>query len=359
MTGSRHWLDLHPTVAIELVGTTVELRSRLADRLGLRVRTGAPARDPAMRIADVGAVRPVDAIVVGDLLVDRGGVIARDADDQPVARLLLGTGMPLEVEVATSARDVPLFGELVNLCLLRAGVLPLHAASCILDGRGVACAGWSGGGKTDLLVSLVGAGAVPLADEWTMVGPAPGRMQGMRTPMRVSDRQLEQLRGYRPSARGRLRMRTMTAIDAIARGVARTRVPGVGRAAGRVARRARARRVAWIRLDVADAPSSLEHLLLVRRHPGTELTVRRIAAGDVVEPLLMAHEQHRAALHAVHRALRFGDDPGGGSIEETAALERDLLERLLAETTAWEVRLPIAGAGSDGVARIRDALAAG
>ena len=46
----------------------------------------------------------------------------------------------------------------------------LHAASVVLDGVGIAVAGWSESGKTETALALMEAGAGFLSDKWTLLG---------------------------------------------------------------------------------------------------------------------------------------------------------------------------------------------
>lgn len=356
MTSRTAWIDLHSGFAIELLDVPPRLAQRLSARLGVEVQAGTPDREPAMRIVAEPAWSTAGATLVGGFAVDRDSITAFDPNGRPAIRFDPSrTAARIDIQVADDARDVPLLSELINARLLEVGVLPLHAASCLVDGIGVAVVGWSGGGKTEVLLRLMREGAQPLADEWTLIGPEPRAMSGIATPMRLTDRQLSAA----GEGIGRVRTRTRARMTAAAVGelasrwVARTRAPLVGSAASRIVPRLHGLRRAWVTLDTRHTPraAQLDRLLIVRRHEASDLRVRELALGDVIEPTVMAHEQHRTALVAAYRAFRYvvqGTTPV--LLDDTAERERSLAEAMLVGARAWEVLLPAApspGTGTD------------
>jgi hypothetical protein len=60
---------------------------------------------------------------------------------------------------------------LAQLSLLDHGIAPLHAALFEYQDRLVAASGWSRGGKTAALMSMLGRGADARSAEWTYLGP--------------------------------------------------------------------------------------------------------------------------------------------------------------------------------------------
>jgi hypothetical protein len=348
MTARTAWIDLHSSFAIELIDVPPHLAARLSARLGAGVLAGTPDREPAMRIVAEPAWSTAGAMLVGGFAVDRNSLTAFTPSGRPAIRFDPSlTAAPIEIRVAADARDVPLLSELINARLLEGGVLPLHAASCILDGIGVAVVGWSGGGKTEALLRLMREGAQALGDEWTLVGPQPRAMTGISSPMRLTDRQVSSaVRGVaQPGRATRIRMGAAAVAELASRSVARTRAPFVASVASRIVPRLHGLRRVWVTLDTRQRPpaTQLDRLFIVRRHEAADLRVRELALGDVIEPTVMAHEQHRTALMAAYRAFRYVVQATGPVLlDDTAIRERSLVEEMLAGVRAWEVLLPTA-----------------
>ena len=106
-------------------------------------------------------------------------------------------------------RRIPLLVPLVSLALLNKGYALLHASSFVYQGRGVLVTGWKKGGKTEMLLAFMAAGAHYLADEWTIVGGADGRMYGLAALVPTRDWHLRQQPRLwrRLTPRDRLRLR--------------------------------------------------------------------------------------------------------------------------------------------------------
>ena len=104
----------------------------------------------------------------------------------------------------------PYLLPVISLRLLRKGYVMLHAASFVYEGTGVLVTGWQKGGKTETLLGFMAAGAQYLADEWTILSPAEGKMWGIPGTLQIWDWHLRHLPEYwarlRPAERARLRL---------------------------------------------------------------------------------------------------------------------------------------------------------
>lgn len=69
------------------------------------------------------------------------------------------------VRCENSVVSIPMIRPLVRLAAVRKGLLPVHGTAVDLNHRGVIATGWSGAGKTGLLLSAVEAGARPISAE--------------------------------------------------------------------------------------------------------------------------------------------------------------------------------------------------
>ena len=131
---------------------------------------------------------------------DDGFFVLRSRKQPVVVRLPMDRiGGTCEIVAERGVPAIPFLIAVLNLTVLGNGALPLHAAAFELDGVGTLVTGWSKGGKTELLMAAVGAGARYIGDEWVYL-TTDGTMRGIPEPIRLWDWHLDQL----PSARARL-----------------------------------------------------------------------------------------------------------------------------------------------------------
>ena len=141
----------------------------------------------------IGAVPPrALSNVVGDIRLSMDGVGIRVRSDEPAVIDAVATSYAAfrvadpvrerqaEVSIATwraTGRDEPsmILGTLDRIVMAvidgmaDRGVLGIHAATVVVDGRAVVLAGRSGAGKSTLTLALLRAGAQLLTDELTLI----------------------------------------------------------------------------------------------------------------------------------------------------------------------------------------------
>lgn len=88
-------------------------------------------------------------------------------------------GEPCEVVCERGIKSIPLILPMLGLRLLRKGHILLHSGSFVYAGKGVLVTGWQKGGKTELSLPYVAAGAQYMSDEWTVVSAETGRLYGL------------------------------------------------------------------------------------------------------------------------------------------------------------------------------------
>jgi hypothetical protein len=227
----------------------------------------------------------------------------------------------------------------------------VHAASFVHRGRGVLAAGWEGGGKSELLLPFMAAGADYLADEWTIVGGTPGVMHGLAADAQIWDWQLRQL----PSVRKRLARRRRAGIRVAAslqqlseRATARA---DDGNPAGRLLAmlepglrnnaRAGASPAALFGDRVASGPAALDVAFLATVVASPVSRARPIAATEFAERMVWSLAHERRALAAAYDGFRFAfPQRRSEAIERAPDAERALLERALRGCRAFALEHP-------------------
>jgi hypothetical protein len=214
-------LDLHGLAAIRVIGAGAGDVAAIARQLGPLPR--GIDRDPDITIRFVERVefgsrlRFVGAREAG--WTDDGFFVLRSRKTPVVVRLPMETiGGPCEIVCESGLPAVPFLIAVLNLTVLMNGALPVHAAAFELDGVGTLVTGWSKGGKTELLMAAVGAGARYIGDEWVYV-TTDGLMHGIPEPIRLWDWHLDQLPAARArlTATDRLKLRAIPAVRALDR----------------------------------------------------------------------------------------------------------------------------------------------
>jgi hypothetical protein len=194
--------DLHGLAAVRLVDADERDVAAVGRQLG-------PLRHELDREPDL-VIRFVDRIAHASRLrylgardagwTDEGFFILRSRKEPVVVRLPMDRiGGRCEIVAERGLPAIPFLIAVLNLTVLGNGALPLHAAAFELDGVGTLVTGWSKGGKTELLMGAVTAGARYVGDEWVYVTPD-GTMRGIPEPIRLWDWHLDQL----PDARTKL-----------------------------------------------------------------------------------------------------------------------------------------------------------
>ncbi|MHB1931197.1 MAG: hypothetical protein ACYCUG_17540 [Acidimicrobiales bacterium] len=127
---------------------------------------------------------------------------------------------------------MPLLVPLVRMSALGKGLLPLHAVAFTHRGVGIAATGWSGSGKTALLLAMTAVGAHPVAAEWLLVSQDGRQLLGVPQPVRLKashvDRCADLVR-LSPGVGG-ARARLLRAVRLMAARVAPSTTPLVERA---------------------------------------------------------------------------------------------------------------------------------
>ncbi len=260
-------------------------------------------------------------------------------------------GFEITCERAIAA--VPLLTSILGLYLLQRRHVMLHASSFVFRGKGVLVAGWQKGGKTEMLLPFMAAGADYVADEWTVVGGDPPGLHGISVVARIWDWQLRQMPDFaaRLADRQPARFRLWRWFR---RGYGM--VPGLARLRGRpfdvLRRLSREGGTAWQGIDRIPPRVVFGEHVWTGRAPLDRIFLPMLAAGPgtrvvPVEPERVARRMvhslafERAALTAAYQQFRFAFPDRANSLIETAGeVECRLLESAFRGIPAHEVRHP-------------------
>jgi hypothetical protein len=172
--------SVHGLATIRLVCAPQQMVNAVIKELGHS--QGAPSDEPDIcvtftdKIAGSGKLRLIglNEAAFDDenfyLLDNMGRRIRVDFDR-------LGERCELVCERGVSA--IPVLVPILGLLLLRKGYVLLHSSSFVYEDKGILVTGWQKGGKTEMLLPFMAAGAYYLADEWTIVSGEDGTLRGL------------------------------------------------------------------------------------------------------------------------------------------------------------------------------------
>ena len=387
MTGAQTCLWLGGEPAVRLDGVPPAFGARLQRRLG-----GTRGRcEPEVRVV-IGAAPTTS----GD---DEPGLAIGRSGDQwfPATGLQIRAGAGAlwlrerdagGVDIAaTPDADVSVPAGLVQLGLLRRGVLPVHAGLARDGDRLIAAAGWSGGGKTAALLALRRLGFAIEAAEWFHVR-SDGGVVAARHRIRVRAAHLRAWRAVGATLPWHRRLAVTalggsgSAVRAIAR--ATERLPVLRPVAATLGRRVALALEQRAHLDVSvhelrDRPSSTsidratpDHdvgasesaaqpagrlvAVLLLAVGGSRVATRQLTVSELVERMTAALREDLAGVDAAERRLAFatGRRPGWGADWPGY---QDLLAERLASAPAWLLTHPRGAAEADLAAAIERTLA--
>jgi hypothetical protein len=343
--------DLHGFVRVRLLAPTPRDVETVTRQLG-------PLAAPVAGEADI-TVRFVDELDSDGPLVHAGldsaadgsGFYALRGKDGRPARTRLPlehAGDRVDVVCERAAGHVPHLLALVNLAALAKGVLPLHASAFTYRGAGVLATGWAKGGKTETLLAFAAKGARYVGDEWVYLTPD-GGMHGVPEPIRLWDWHVAQLpelrRSLPPGTRARLGALPSLAATAGSLGERLAGMPGsVLRRAAPVVRRQAYVQVPPARLFGEDAIAlhgRVDHVFLVQSHDRDDVVVEPMDGAAVAAHMLPSLEDERGPFLQLYRQFRFlFPDRRSPVVEDAVRMERELLEKLLADRPAHVLRHP-------------------
>lgn len=347
--------DLHGMVGVRVLGT--------ADDAAVVRRQLGPMDGPLDHTPEI-LVRFVDTLATGPLTLvgkdeyahdDHGFFLLRAKGKSRVrVRIDLDRlddrSRPFEVTVERGAPAVPLLIALVNLFVLASGSLALHACAFEYQGVGVVVTGWSKGGKTETLLTMLEAGARYVGDEWVYIDGGGATVAGIPEPIRVWDWYLDQIPepGRLTPRADRTRLRLLAAANEVGDLVQGGRL---GKRAARLARRAdhliRGQRHVDVDPailtggDLGSLRTSFDLLVLAESSPSPLTSMSRIDPHPVAAAMAASLAYERRPLSDAHDAFRYSF-PGRRSrfLESAGSLEEERLGKIFDGKPTWRLRHP-------------------
>ncbi len=302
------------------------------------------------RLPDTGPMTWIDqhdaAATDSEYLILRG----RQHSHARVSLALDRAGTPLEIVCERPVRAVPLLVPLINLAALAHGIVAVHASAVQHDGRGILIVGWSKGGKTETVLSLMGRGAEFVGDEWIYLRPD-GRATGLGEPVRIWGWQVAQLPwlarvvGSRSQAGLRLTAGLAGAVRAGRRvpGLRASRLGSVLDRAEPIVRRQASIQVAPERLfgGRTRTETKIDAVILASSTAASEISMTPVDSGDLTERIVQSNLHERLNIITAAAKFRFAfPDRPTDAIDGASDVERSLLRSFLADRPAWRLDHP-------------------
>lgn len=192
--------SVHGLVTIRLEGAPVRIVEAIIGQLGpSQTPCASPSTEPDItvsfseKLSTCGELRLLE---LNQAAFDDKSFYLLDGEGHRARIDFSSVGEPCHVECELGINSVPLLLPLVGLRLLRKGYVLLHSAAFVYRGEGILVTGWQKGGKTEMLLSFMQAGARYVSDEWTIVGGEPPRLYGLAGRVKVWDWHLHSLPRY-------------------------------------------------------------------------------------------------------------------------------------------------------------------
>jgi hypothetical protein len=261
-------------------------------------------------------------------------------------------GERCELACEPGVTAVPLLLPLVGLSLLSKGHVLLHAAAFSYRGKGTVVTGWQKGGKTELLLAFMAAGADYHADEWSIIAADGQTVYGLPSILHIWSWHLRHLPKYWSRLRGRerARLRLLRLYQRLYQLTAADRQPRrrVARFLRRLSLEGGISRIGQVRSaperlfarNVSLDPARIERLFFATVRDGPT-AVRRIDGAEVARRMVASLSWERRNLMAAYDQFRFAF-PGRRNdlIEGAPERELELLARAFADRPAYEISHP-------------------
>ena len=216
-------LDLHGIVAVRLVDASpshlAAVRSELAP---IEPCLPGSPREPDVVIRFVDRIQtsaPVCAVGLDGAEFAGDAYLVGLPDSRGRARIPLDrVGDRCEILCEKTLPRVPLLRSIVHLTVLARGVAPVHASAVELCGRGIVTTGWTSGGKTGILLTLMALGGRFISDDALYIA-ADGRIHGLYEPLSIKDYYLDEAQQFRDrlTAREKRRIRAVRLLESTLR----------------------------------------------------------------------------------------------------------------------------------------------
>lgn len=351
-------LDLHGLVGIRLVGGSPSDVRAVQRQLGALPRTTLAEPDITIRFVprlDYAGV--LTHVGMGDTAYDDESFYVLRAKNNTAVRVKIpfeSVGSTCEIVAETGLPAVPLLLAIVNFTVLAKGALPLHASTVLHEGRGILATGWSKGGKTETVLSLMQHGAQYVADEWSYISGDGRTVAGVPEPVRLWNWHLRQVPELRQRLLSRPARMRLDALDAAGRGLRRLAATPWGSAstpAAGLLRRAEPvlSRQAYVQVEphlifgesMGPVTAPLDVILLVFSHASDEVTLTPISSEEVAERMRFSLQQERLTFTSYYQQFRYAFPERSSQVVESASdREAELLGKVVAGKQTYSLSHP-------------------
>lgn len=260
-------------------------------------------------------------------------------------------GNQCELVCETGFPVIPMLMEMVNLTALNKGYIPVHASGCCLNGTGILTTGWTGGGKTGILLSLMANGAQFVSDDVVYLSPDGSEMFGLQQTIHVKDHYLAELPAYQSvvNSKDLLRMRGARWLQTLGQmmpGFVSNRLCSqkMQNRLNNILQGKRAVHMTPQALFGSEAClpfCSLDKVVVATSHNQSHVSLERSDAEAVAERMLASTVHESQELQSYYLKYRFAfPERRNELIEQSEQLQRDALLRILQGKETYLLRHP-------------------
>lgn len=345
--------DLHGLVRIRIASAPSGFRERMRRRLGPPVE--ATDDEPDIRITFTDSL-PTSGrlrfLGLNSAAYDEEHFYLLDDSGNRTRIDFSALGEPCELVCEGGIKSLPLLLPIASLRLLRKGHVLLHSSSFVYRDKGILVAGWQKGGKTEMLLAFMAAGAQFLGNEWTIVSPDEGQLRGVGGAIQVWDWQLRDLPQFwkRLPPADRQRLTLLHGYQSLYNAIPRRKDPRgvVGKALRQLSleggvsllRQARTSPERLFGGSLWEGPAPLDRLFLATvGHRETVVLPAR--PQEVADRMLASQAYERGQLVAAYQCSRFAfPERRNQLLEQARAHELRILSEAFASKAAYEIVHP-------------------
>jgi hypothetical protein len=263
-------------------------------------------------------------------------------------------GERCELVCERGIKSIPLILPILGLRLLRKGHILLHSGSFVYAGKGILVAGWQKGGKTELSLPYLAAGAQYMSDEWTVVSGETGMVYGLTGIAQIWSWHFRYMPQFwaRVSRVDRLRIQLMRLYQWLYRQFYRLLPKGFRERSllltylyrfsleGGFFVLGQVRSAPEALFQVRREPAQLDHVFLATVGE-TKTTVLPVEPQEIADRMVASQAFERRKLLIAYAQFRFAfPDRANRWLENAGEHERNVLAQALAGKPAYEVCHP-------------------
>lgn len=344
---------IHGLITVQLTNAPKDALTSLVADLG--PSRGTPSSEPDVCITFVDKIATTGSLRHQEL---NGAAFAFDDDNfylldgEHLMRIdVRQVGQRCEILCEHGVRDLSLVLPIIGMRLLQKRQVLLHSSSFVYKDRGILVTGWQTGGKSEMLLAFMAAGARYFSDEWTIMSAEERTLAGLSGKVSLWNWQLKQLPQYwsRLASADRRRVRLVR----LCRGLHKA-LRAVGGHGGPLASPWKALgtklkysgRVAsapekLFGMQVQHEPTPIARVFLASVSQGEPTRVLPLETREIADRMVASQAYERLQLRKLYDQSQYAfPDRRNNLIECSQELEHHLILQALDGTPAYEVRHP-------------------